>query len=83
MKDVTFREPVLGLLSLDFIYIYINRIQTNYPVCRLYHIISIMKCLDYFVFMQLSAMVLHWPNVHGVKELQNSTNFVMLIHKVS
>ena len=35
LKYVTFREPVLGLLSPDFIYVYINRIETNYPVCRL------------------------------------------------
>ena len=32
MKYVTFQEPVLGLLSPDFIYISMNRIETNYPV---------------------------------------------------
>ena len=37
VKYVTFREPVLGLLSPDFVYVYMNRIETNYPVCRLYH----------------------------------------------
>ena len=37
VKYVTFREPVLGHLSPDFVYVYINRIETNYPVCRLYH----------------------------------------------
>ena len=37
VKYMTFREPVLGLLSPDFVYVYINRIETNYPVCRLYH----------------------------------------------
>ena len=37
VKYVPFREPVLGLLSPDFVYVYINRIETNYPVCRLYH----------------------------------------------
>ena len=36
VKYATFREPVLGLLSPDFVYVYINRIETNYPVCRLY-----------------------------------------------
>ena len=34
---MTFPEPVLGLLSPDFVYVYMNRIETNYPVCRLYH----------------------------------------------
>ena len=34
---MTFQEPVLGLLSPDFLYVYMNRIETNYPVCRLYH----------------------------------------------
>ena len=34
---MTFREPVLGLFSLDFVYVFMNRIETNSPVCRLYH----------------------------------------------
>ena len=37
VKYVTFRELVLGHLSPDFVYVYINRIETNYPVCCLYH----------------------------------------------
>ena len=40
VKCVTFREPVLGLLPPDFVYVYINRIETNFPVCRLYHYIQ-------------------------------------------
>ena len=39
VKYVTFREPVLGLRSQDFIYVYMNRIEINYQVCRLYHYI--------------------------------------------
>ena len=34
---MTFREPVLGLLSPDFVYVYMKQIETNYPVCRVYH----------------------------------------------
>ena len=39
VKYVTFREPVLGLLSPDLItlILYINRIETNYPAHHLYH----------------------------------------------
>ena len=47
---MTFWEPVLGLLSPDFVYVYMNRIETNYPVCRLYHyyIESLQcQCLTY------------------------------------
>ena len=37
MKYVTFWEPVLGLLSPDYIYVTMNQTETNYPVCRLDH----------------------------------------------
>ena len=43
VKYVTFWEPVLELLSLDFVYIYINRIETNYPVCHLYHYSRVIR----------------------------------------
>ena len=37
LKYVSFREPVHELLSSDFVYVFMNRIETNYPVCRHYH----------------------------------------------
>ena len=37
VKYVRFQESVLGLLSPDFVHNYMNRIETNYLVCRLYH----------------------------------------------
>ena len=55
VKYVTFREPVLGLLSPDFVYVYINRIETNYPVCRLYHYATWSEFNKIFDLLDISA----------------------------
>ena len=50
---MTFREPVLGLLSPDFVYVYMNRIETNYPVCRLYHYLILQAYSSDTILLQL------------------------------
>ena len=45
VKYVTFREPVLELLSPDLVYVYMNQIETNYLVCCLYHYVKIMAAV--------------------------------------
>ena len=60
---MTFREPVLGLLSPDFVYVYMNRIETNYPVCHLYHYYNISAL--WFVFsLSLNICFFMTENIH-------------------
>ena len=36
-------------LAPDFVYVYMNRIETNYPVCRLYHYLILVKYIHIFI----------------------------------
>ena len=70
---MTFREPVLGLLSPDFVYVYMNRIETNYPVCRLYHYFLLKQVLFiifYHLFVRYIIILRHFTfEVREWKEL--------------